>query len=160
MPTDRTPKLRSAEITPQPLYLRRREFLRSAGMMVGATLTGAIALPDSAAAQTPRGARLAVGKRLVTTTDSLNSYRDVTTYCNYYEFGSDKSDPARNAAAFKPTPWSVTVDGLCGKPGTYTLEDILKSHALEERIYRLRCVEAWSMVIPWVGFPLGDLLKR
>ena len=160
MPTDRTPKLRSAEITPQPLYLRRREFLRSAGMMVGATLTGAIALPDSAAAQTPRGARLAVGKHLVTTTDSLNSYRDVTTYCNYYEFGSDKSDPARNAAAFKPTPWSVTVDGLCGKPGTYTLEDILKSHALEERIYRLRCVEAWSMVIPWVGFPLGDLLKR
>ena len=84
----------------------------------------------------------------------------VTRYTNYYEFGSDKGDAARNGGAFKPTPWSVAVEGLCAKPGTYTLEDILKPHPLEERVYRMRCVEGWSMVIPWDGFPLANLLKR
>ena len=153
-------KIPTSEITPERTYLRRREFLRSAGMTVAATLTGALGLGDAPEAGRAPGERLVVGKRLITTTDSPNSYRDVTTYCNYYEFGSGKSDPARYAGVFKPRPWSVTVDGHCSKPGTYTLEDILKPHALEERVYRHRCVEGWSMVIPWVGFGLGDLLKR
>ena len=92
--------------------------------------------------------------------EDTNSLEDITTYNNFYEFGTDKADPAQNSGKFKPRPWSVVVAGECAKPGTYTLEDILKPHALEERVYRLRCVEAWSMVIPWVGFPLGALLKR
>ena len=96
---------------------------------------------------------------MVTTTDPPTPYV-VTTYNNFYEFGSKKDDPARNAKGFTTKPWSVAVEGACGKPGVYTLEDILKPHPLEERVYRHRCVEGWSIVVPWVGFPLGDLLKR
>ncbi|MCB1129353.1 MAG: protein-methionine-sulfoxide reductase catalytic subunit MsrP, partial [Verrucomicrobiae bacterium] len=87
-------------------------------------------------------------------------YDDITSYCNFYELGTGKSDPKENAHFLKPAPWSVVIEGECNKPGVYTLEDILKPHPLEERIYRLRCVEAWSAVIPWVGFPLADLIKR
>jgi len=94
------------------------------------------------------------------TTETPNSFTDITTYNNFYEFGTDKSDPAQNARGFRTNPWNVTVSGEAEVTGTYSLEDILKPHPLEERIYRLRCVEAWSMVIPWIGFPLGDLLKR
>lgn len=94
------------------------------------------------------------------TTETLTPFQDASSYNNFYEYGLDKEDPAREAYRLKPQPWSVVIEGEVAKPGTYTLEDILKPHALEERIYRLRCVEAWSMVIPWVGFPLGDLLKR
>lgn len=94
------------------------------------------------------------------TTEEKTPLKDVTTYNNFYEFGTDKSDPARHAHRLVTDPWSLTVDGAVAKPGTYTLEDILKPHALEERIYRLRCVEGWSMVIPWIGFPLADLIKR
>jgi sulfoxide reductase catalytic subunit YedY len=94
------------------------------------------------------------------TTESANSLADITGYNNFYEFGTGKDDPARNAGSLRPKPWSVVVDGECEGKGRYTLEDLLKPHALEERIYRLRCVEAWSMVIPWVGFPLGDLVER
>jgi sulfoxide reductase catalytic subunit YedY len=97
---------------------------------------------------------------MVTTTDALTPHRDVTSYTNFYEFGTDKDDPARNSGSFKPRPWSLAVEGECAKPGTYTLEDILRPHPLEERIYRMRCVEGWSMVIPWLGFPLANLLKR
>jgi sulfoxide reductase catalytic subunit YedY len=93
-------------------------------------------------------------------TEKANSFQDITTYNNYYEFGTGKSDPAANAHTLKTSPWSVEVTGEAARKGTYTLEDILRPHALEERIYRLRCVEAWSMVIPWVGFPLADLLAR
>jgi sulfoxide reductase catalytic subunit YedY len=92
--------------------------------------------------------------------EPLNAWEDVTTYNNFYEFGTEKSDPAGNSANFSARPWSVTITGEAEVTGTFTLEDILKPHALEERIYRLRCVEAWSMVIPWVGFPLGDLIRR
>jgi sulfoxide reductase catalytic subunit YedY len=92
--------------------------------------------------------------------ERLNSYRDVTTYNNFYEFGTDKSDPARNSGNFNPEPWTVTVGGECNKPGTYALEDLLRPHTMEDRVYRLRCVEAWSMVIPWYGFPLADLINR
>ena len=89
-----------------------------------------------------------------------NSFEEITAYNNFYEFGTDKGDPARLGGKFRPKPWSVTIAGEAEVKGTFTLEDILKPHPLEERIYRLRCVEAWSMVIPWVGFPLGELLKR
>jgi sulfoxide reductase catalytic subunit YedY len=119
-------------ITPKALYLRRREFLQ--------------ALP--------------LAGRMVTTPDAPTPYRGVTTYNNFYEFGTDKSDPATHGGRFKPRPWSVAIDGECARPGVYPLEDILKPHALEERVYRMRCVEGWSMVIPWVGFPLRDLIAR
>ena len=125
----------SSEITPRATWLNRREFLAAL-----------VTLP--------------VASRMVTTTDALTGKDAVTGYTNYYEFGSSKGDAGRNGAAFKPAPWSVTVEGLCAKPGTYTLEDILKPHPLEERVYRHRCVEGWSMVIPWDGIPLGSLLKR
>ena len=132
----------SSEITPKGLYMRRREFLGALVAIGG--------LDD----------KLTTTDKLVTTTDRLTPRQAVTSYCNFYEFGSAKSDAVQNAAAFKPKPWSVAVEGLCGKPGTYTLEDVLKPHALAERVYRMRCVEGWSMVIPWDGFPLGDFLKR
>jgi len=132
----------SSEITPKGVYMRRREFL---GALV---------------AVTGFGDQLTTTSKLVTTSDALTPRQAVTSYCNFYEFGSAKSDAAQNAGAFKSKPWSVAVEGLCAKPGMYTLEDVLKPHALEERVYRMRCVEGWSMVIPWDGFPLGDLLKR
>jgi sulfoxide reductase catalytic subunit YedY len=90
----------------------------------------------------------------------MNSYQDITHYNNFYEFGLQKEDPAQYAGSLRPRPWSVVVDGQCAKPGTYTIEDIMKWFPLEERIYRMRCVEGWSMVIPWNGFPLGDFVKR
>ena len=143
-----------SEITPKEVYLRRREFLASAAAAVAGFAVSQLATPANAAE------KLAIGKKLITTDDPLTPYNAVTTYNNFYEFGTDKGDPARNAKSFKPKPWSVAIEGACGKPGSYTLEDILKPHPLEERIYRHRCVEGWSMVIPWIGFPLADLLKR
>src|SRR5881396_3167631 len=148
--------VRSSEITPKGLYMRRREFLASAGAAVTAMATGVRGREAASAA----GEKLSVLKRTVTTADPPTSYKAVTTYNNFYEFGSDKSDPAAFSKGFKPRPWSVAIEGACAKPGVYTLEDILKPHALEERIYRHRCVEGWSIVVPWVGFPLGDLLRR
>jgi len=138
----------SSEITPKRLYVTRREFFAAAGI-------GALTVRFAGA-----GEKLPIAKRLVTTDEALTSQQVVTTFNNFYEFGTDKGDPAKNSKAFKQKPWSVAIDGACGKPGTYTLEDILKPHPLEERVYRHRCVEGWSIVVPWVGFPLGDLLKR
>ena len=153
------PDILSSEITPEPLYLRRREFMRAAGITAAAAVTGALGAARRVEAQT--GDALTITKKMVTTGDEeLTPFEDVTTYNNFYEFGTAKDDPARNSGNFKPKPWSVTVDGHCNKPGEYTLEDILRPHPLEERVYRMRCVEAWSMVIPWAGFPLGDLLNR
>ena len=130
-PTD----IAGSEITPRSTYMRRREFL--AALVTVPTIS-----------------------RMVTTTDATTAKDAVTSYTNFYEFGSNKGDASRYGGAFKPSPWSVTVDGLCAKPGKYALEDILKPHPLEERVYRMRCVEGWSMVIPWDGFPLASLLKR
>jgi sulfoxide reductase catalytic subunit YedY len=141
-----------SEITPPERYFNRRE------VMAALAATGAVGLG------LPQGVSAAPLKATKNPRYSLkeapNSFEDITTYNNFYEFGTDKSDPAARSGKFKPQPWSVAVTGEAAKTGTYTLEDILKPHALEERIYRLRCVEAWSMVIPWVGFPLGELLKR
>jgi sulfoxide reductase catalytic subunit YedY len=92
--------------------------------------------------------------------DKPNSYEEITSYNNYYEFGADKEDPKANSGRFRPRPWSVRVEGLCKKPGDYALEDLTKPHTIEDRVYRLRCVEAWSMVIPWQGIPLAAMLRR
>jgi sulfoxide reductase catalytic subunit YedY len=144
----------SSQITPRQVYLRRREFLASAGAAIAALATGGLEANSS----TPE--TLLVTKRMVTTTDNPTPYNVVTTYNNFYEFGAAKDEPAKNAKGFRPKPWSVAVEGACGKPGVYALEDMLKPHPLEERVYRHRCVEGWSIVVPWVGFPLADLLKR
>jgi len=142
---------KSSEITPEPLYLDRRAWLAAAS---GAVVT---AMAVGGRAQEPP----VVGKPYgLQPNDKATPWTDVTTYNNFYEFGTDKSDPARNAKGFKPTPWSITVDGLAGKPGTYQLEDFIKPSTLEDRIYRHRCVEAWSMVVPWRGIPLADVIKR
>jgi len=157
--------IRESEITPQALYLRRREFLQATGASLVAAATtaasGSLLTADLEAAQNPNAQKLTVAKKSdFSTTEKLNSYKDVTTYNNFYEFGLDKGDPARYASSLRPRPWSIVVEGQCGKPGTYNIEDIMKWFPLEERIYRLRCVEAWSMVIPWIGFPLADFVKR
>jgi methionine sulfoxide reductase catalytic subunit len=142
--------VKSSEITPRDVYLSRRELI-AGGAAVGAT--GLIGGPAFAA-------KIEAAKSKFSTDDKPTSLKDVTSYNNFYEFGVDKSDPAANSKAFKPTPWNVKVDGLVNKPADYQLEDFLKPSTLEERIYRLRCVEAWSMVIPWVGIPLADVIKR
>ena len=146
-----------SEITPYRHYLSRRALLAGSLGLAGMQAMGGFArraLGQSAAALAyVRNAALSLN-------EAPNSYRDITTYNNYYEFGTDKSDPAENAQKFRTQPWNLTIAGEAEVTGTFSLEDILKPHPLEERIYRLRCVEAWSMVVPWVGFPLADLLRR
>jgi methionine sulfoxide reductase catalytic subunit len=153
--------IRSSEITDEKHYLNRRTFLRGAS----AALAGAAAMNfvpgtpgvGDAFAQ-PSIPNLKKGP--FNTDEPPNKIDDITGYNNFYEFGLDKEDPARYAAKMKTRPWTVKIDGEVGKPGDYAIDDIMKMFPLEERIYRFRCVEAWSMVIPWVGFPLGDLIKR
>jgi sulfoxide reductase catalytic subunit YedY len=154
--------LRESEVTPQDLYVRRREFLQVAGSTAVAVASGTLFAGTATAAQNPAAQKLTGLRKRddLGTTEALNSYKDVTTYNNFYELGLDKGDPAANQKYLKPRPWSVAVDGECAKPGTYNIEDIMKWFPLEERIYRMRCVEAWSMVIPWNGFPLADFVKR
>lgn len=149
-------RIKSWEITSESNYRNRRQFIRDAGLAIGGgVLAGTL----------PQGAR-ADGRDLDTvpgpysTDEEPNSWQDVTTYNNFYEFGTGKEDPYQNAGDFVASPWSVKISGECDKPGEYAFEDIITPHTLEDRIYRHRCVEAWSMVVPWVGFPLGDLLKR
>lgn len=138
----------SSEITPESAYLNRRQFLKDAGL-IGVTAGGILAACREEASAQQQDLKA-----------ELTSYEDVTSYNNYYEFGTDKEDPKANAQRFKTKPWSVKVDGLVNKPATYQLEDFIKPHTLEERIYRHRCVEAWSMVIPWLGFPMADFIRR
>jgi sulfoxide reductase catalytic subunit YedY len=149
--------IKPSEITPEDTFLNRRTLITGA---IAAGLLPSIMSRSEAATIPASGMFDDVKKWPGSATEKANSFEDITTYNNYYEFGTGKSDPAQNAHTLKTSPWSVQVTGEAGKTGTYTLEDILQPHALEERIYRLRCVEAWSMVIPWVGFPLADLLKR
>jgi sulfoxide reductase catalytic subunit YedY len=149
-------RIRSWEITSEANYMNRRVFLRNAGLIAGAAATAA--LPSGRAhAGTPE---LDTVPGAFSTDEEPNSWEDVTTYNNFYEFGTGKEDPYRNAQDFVTRPWTVRISGECGKPGDYDYEDIVGPHALEDRVYRHRCVEAWSMVVPWVGFPLGDLLRR
>jgi sulfoxide reductase catalytic subunit YedY len=148
--------IKPSEITPEDVFVNRRTLITAA---VAAGLLPSI-MSSEAATLPANGDFTDVKKWPDSTTEKANTLQDITTYNNYYEFGTGKSDPAENAHTLKTKPWSVQVTGEAARTGTYTLEDILQPHALEERIYRLRCVEAWSMVIPWVGFPLADLLKR
>ena len=150
--------IRPSEITSKDNYLDRRKFMHSAALAGGSILAG-----DALGAMLPneRGAKLSgVVKSDYSTDEAPNSYADITTYNNYYEFGVRKDDPVRNAQDFKPRPWSIEVSGNAEMTGTFNLEDFIKPHTLEERIYRMRCVEAWSMVIPWVGIPLADVVKQ
>jgi sulfoxide reductase catalytic subunit YedY len=152
------------EITDRALTLRRRDFLRGAALAAaGAGLGLACDAEAGDADVEARGEKLpnvVPGPREYATDEEPTAYRSATTYNNFYEFGTDKTDPSRNAASLRPKPWSVAIEGEVAKPGSVPFEDLIHPHPLEERIYRLRCVEAWSMVIPWVGIPLGDVLRR
>ncbi len=179
MAKQRTSVIPSSEITPEHIYLNRRRFIGGLGLVAGSLALAACAsvgsqggastaaesaapgvtptalsgLPGPEAAPSTTGTRDELG-------DPLTTYQAVTTYNNFYEFGTDKSDPARLARNFRTVPWTVTVGGLVHRPKTFGIEDLVRLFPLEERIYRLRCVEAWSMVIPWLGFPLKKLLSE
>ena len=155
--------VRSSEITSPSVYLDRRRFLQSAAMVGAGVAFGTIAGPALAATEKTRVKLAGVNKTKWTQEslgEKLTDYGSVTRYNNFYEFGTGKTDPADNSNKFMPRPWNLAVDGAVEKPGVYDLEDFLKPHQLEERVYRFRCVEAWSMVIPWVGIPLADVIKR
>jgi sulfoxide reductase catalytic subunit YedY len=155
----RAPEIRWSDVTAKKLYIRRREFIRAAaGTAFG---VGAFGVRRSAARSWPR---IKIPPPIHDSGwgkgEKPTSYTDITTYNNFYEFGPEKEDPAANAHRLKTTPWTVKVDGLVARPGDYHLDDLIRPNTLEERIYRMRCVERWSMVIPWIGFPLANLLKR
>ena len=153
----------SSEITPESAYLHRREFIaRASGVGVALasfSMLGAAACDtrDARTEQTTTGesARAATPEQ-----DKVNSFEDITSYNNFYEFGTDKTDPKDNSQRFRTRPWTVTVDGLVKRPAAYAFEDLVKPYKVEDRVYRLRCVEAWSMVIPWQGIPLRDMIAR
>lgn len=142
------PALTWADVTPESTYLNRRSVL--AGLAGG----GALALAGN-----PAAAVTAAQSRF-STDENPNTFEEITSYNNFYEFGPDKTDPAKHAHTLTTDPWSVQIDGLVDRPGNYDLADVMKGQSLEERIYRFRCVEAWSMIIPWVGFELAGLLNR
>ncbi len=143
--------LKYSDVTPKAAYLNRRELIAGAAALAAA---GTMAGPAAA------GAKIKTVPSRFSTSEKPNSFEDITSYNNFYEFGTSKTDPAKNAHRLTTDPWSVKIDGLVDKPGNYDLADLLKGVTMEERIYRLRCVEAWSAVIPWVGFELADLLNR
>ena len=154
----------ASEITPYEVYLDRRRFIgRAAKLAVAASMVpGALAASDfggEAVAAGPSAGGVGAGSSARGLQDELTPFEDVTRYNNFYEFGTGKEDPARNVGSFPSRPWTVRIDGECGSPGEYDLDDLMGRFPSEERIYRLRCVEAWSMVIPWLGFPLKDLLE-
>jgi len=154
------PNIRSSEITSEGLYRNRREFLRTAATAAAGAAAASVvpfALASAASAQTHLPG---LGKSSLSTSEPLTAFEDVTGYNNFYEFGVDKEDPARYAGRLKTRPWTVKVDGLVARPAEYAIDDLLGLNQLEERVYRLRCVEGWSMVIPWVGFPLGEVIKK
>jgi sulfoxide reductase catalytic subunit YedY len=142
-----------SEITPARVYHQRRQLLQTL-----ATGVAGAALASWAARAALPGVKSNVSGAAVM--EKITAYEDASTYNNYYEFGTDKSDPAKNAHTLKTQPWTVEIEGLVKKPGRWALEDLLKVSAMEERIYRMRCVEGWSMVIPWVGYSLSDLIRR
>lgn len=133
------------EVTDKAIYDNRRKFMKT---VAGIGIVAVSGLP------------IAQAKSRFSTDEKQTEYKDITTYNNFYEFGTSKSDPAKNAHTLVTSPWNVVIEGECEKPGTYNLEDIIKSVTIEERIYRFRCVEGWSMVIPWMGFPLAQIIKH
>jgi len=164
------PAIPSNEITDEQVYLRRRDFIRIAGgaafAAAAAPLLACAGEPSAAEAQPsgpfarPQLPLSGYKERAVSTDEKLNTLDEITSYNNFYEFGTGKSDPKRYSGSLKTSPWTVKVDGECNKPADYHLDDLIKPIQLEERIYRLRCVEAWSMVIPWIGVPLREVIKR
>jgi sulfoxide reductase catalytic subunit YedY len=158
--------IRSSEITDRKLYLNRREFLRAtAGVAAaGAGLLGTGQVVLAAGRPAPHGRKLDNVRKsplsLSPAQEKANTWEQITTYNNFYEFGIDKEAPSLNADRLRTEPWSISIEGECAKKGSFPLEEVVKGIPLEERIYRLRCVEAWSMVIPWVGVPLGEVLKK
>ena len=173
----RPPDVKPSDITPESTFFRRREILQAAlaaGLIPAANAWGQgigggmpELMPLANGGQRDRTNAFPAGGKLTNLQPWPNdieaettAFEDISGYNNYYEFGTGKTDPAKNAHTLRPHPWSVTVEGEAEKTGTFALEDLLKGHTLEDRLYRFRCVEAWSMVVPWVGFPLGDLLKR
>jgi len=155
----------TSAITPEHVYQGRRQLLQLLGLGAVGLATGCRSETSSAGsapqAEPIPGTTLTIARKMDTASgEPPTRYKDATHYNNYYEFGTSKGDPAENSGAFRAHPWSVEIAGHAEVTGRFTLEDILKPHVLEERTYRMRCVEAWSMVIPWAGFPLGDLLKR
>jgi len=157
----KTANLTYSEVTPKSVYLERRKFLRDIGIAGAAVVAGArlwqFASPETEAFA---GTKLNVAsKSPYSSTEQQNSFQDVTHYNNFYEFGVDKSDPAKNAQNFKTSPWAVSIEGEVSKPQKMSVEEIIKIAPLEERIYRHRCVEAWSIVVPWIGFSLSALVN-
>ena len=155
----RGPDLKYSDITPRDTYLNRRKFLYGMGLAGGLALAGKslanLAFPSArayAATSLP-----GIGKSSLSTTEKVTPEQTVTTYNNYYEFGTDKGDPSKNAGKFVTSPWSVSVEGEVAKPRKFTMDEILKLAPLEERIYRHRCVEAWSIVVPWVGYSFSTI---
>ena len=156
----------ASEITPRPAYEARRDWLKALAIGATGTALGSWAARDALASTAAAPGKLATlpGARSTVagaaTMEKATSYKDASTYNNFYEFGTDKSDPARNAHTLKTRPWTVAIEGEVRKPGTFDIEALLKLAPMEERIYRMRCVEGWSMVIPWVGWSLAELIKR
>jgi sulfoxide reductase catalytic subunit YedY len=141
------PRLPYSEITPENLYLNRRHFIKLAS---GLSLLSIF----------PEREVKSAGKGPFDTAETPTTYKEVTSYNNFYEFGTDKGDPARNSRSFKSQPWKISVEGLVKNPRVYALEELTKGLTIEDRVYRMRCVEGWSMVIPWQGFQLSELIKR
>jgi len=145
-------KILPSEITPYKNYINRRNFIKSsvaAGVVIGASTT---LKASHLAEDNPFNSQL-------DESDKLNTFEDITTYNNFYEFGMGKTDPSENSSNFNPKPWSISLEGLINNPQVLDLEKILNKVTIEDRVYRLRCVEAWSMVIPWQGFPLSEIIK-
>jgi methionine sulfoxide reductase catalytic subunit len=151
--------VKSSEITPYAQYLSRRDFLKAAGIVTGSALLAACA-PKATGTAAPDAEAPAISGKMDELGDPANSFEDITNYNNFYEFTTDKTGVNQLSQEFKPAPWTVEVYGMVNNSKTYDIEDLLSQFTQEERIYRLRCVEAWSMVIPWTGFPLASLLKE
>jgi sulfoxide reductase catalytic subunit YedY len=152
--------IKPSEITAETLYLDRRRFLLQMGLATASAALGGCGPSGSVDAEAALAPLVVVRKSEMAGEENVTAYEDITHYNNFYEFGGAKEDPARNAGRLRTRPWSVVVDGECEAPGLIDLDELFKPQALEERIYRHRCVEAWSMVAPWVGLSLADLLKR
>jgi sulfoxide reductase catalytic subunit YedY len=151
--------IKSREITPKHLYLNRREFMKRASLLAAGIAAGFGGVEGSVSESRAATKLAGVRKGAFRTEEPANSYKDITSYNNFYELGTDKGDPARNAKYLITRPWTVAIEGEVKKPRVYDVDALMKIAPLEERIYRLRCVEAWSMVVPWVGFPLSALIK-
>src|SRR5690242_18725124 len=159
MPSNRMPEIPYSEVTPKEVYQNRRKFLQAMGLAGAAAIVGremwSLASPPSAEATT----KLSFVKGPFNTDEKITPENDVTHYNNFYEFGTDKGDPAKNSQKFQTSPWAVSVEGDVEKPRKFSMDEILKIAPLEERIYRHRCVEAWSIVVPWIGFSFSNLVK-